>query len=169
MESIKLFGISDCKNTLGLIDYFKGISIEYTFYDIGESDENQWLLSRYYRSNRLHFPTVVLNEQKLKKPSAEEITNTIITQKINHLEFGDHTFYFKNSKYLVSKNFIPKTNKIEFSAQCYTNFNSINISLDKESKKTKIQILQNKKTEVLQFLVYSHVVANNTTKHDWAS
>ena len=85
MNPIKLFGINDCNRTLTYKTWLQQHQIPFYYYDIGENEENQYLLSQYYKSGSLYFPTLVVDNQKFKRPNLERLMEVIIKKSIDAL------------------------------------------------------------------------------------
>ena len=117
MEPVKLFGIIDCKRTLAYRSWLDAHRVPYLYYDIGESEENQYLLSRYHENGGLHFPTLVVKDQGLKRPKIRDLMNVLIRNFLHSLPDGTSYARVGQSACLITKKSLGDTRQLEFGVQ----------------------------------------------------
>jgi arsenate reductase-like glutaredoxin family protein len=71
--NIKLFGTEDCHKT----QYYKTLletrNLDYVFLDVKHNKEAAEELRSLYETGKLNFPTILVNEKKLRNPTEEEL------------------------------------------------------------------------------------------------
>jgi len=74
---IKLFGAARCHKTQYYQKYFKERNLDFEFLDVEEDESNAEELRSLYTNRKLNFPTIVLDNKKLRNPSDEELSKWI--------------------------------------------------------------------------------------------
>jgi arsenate reductase-like glutaredoxin family protein len=74
---IKLFGAARCHKTQHYQQYFKERALDFEFLDVEENESHAEELRSLYTNRKLNFPTITLNNKKLRNPSDEELSQWI--------------------------------------------------------------------------------------------
>jgi arsenate reductase-like glutaredoxin family protein len=76
---IKLYGADRCHKTAYYKTFLKTRTLEYTFLDVEQHKENTEELRNLYENRKLNFPTITINDKKLRNPSDKELQKWIDT------------------------------------------------------------------------------------------
>ncbi len=79
---IKLYGAERCRKTQYYKAFFETHSLSYTFLDVEESKDYAEELRGLYKNRKLNFPTITIDEKKLRNPSDKELNKWIEKQKL---------------------------------------------------------------------------------------
>ena len=74
---IKLFGAARCHKTQHYQKYFKERNLDFEFLDVEEDESSAEELRSLYTNRKLNFPTIMLDNKKLRNPSDEELSKWI--------------------------------------------------------------------------------------------
>lgn len=74
---VKLFGANRCHKTQHYQNFFKERNIAFEFLDVEENDLYAKELRSLYTNGKLNFPTITINEKKLRNPRNEELEKWI--------------------------------------------------------------------------------------------
>ncbi len=151
MEPVKLFGIADSIQTLAYQSWLKNNGIPHVCYDIGESEENQFLLSKYYKSGRLRFPTLVVKNTKLRKPKEQDLIDVVIQEATANLSNGKTLVTVNDKKYTITKRKIDK-NIVKICVHGFKDFGLLCFEVYMDANKKHIHVADEYKKAVLGFL-----------------
>lgn len=73
MKTITLFGTSDCHKTNYYKAYFESKNINYAFKDVLKQVHFARELRNLYSNRNLHFPTILINDKRLRNPNEKEL------------------------------------------------------------------------------------------------
>ncbi|MGK0413001.1 MAG: arsenate reductase-like glutaredoxin family protein [Polaribacter sp.] len=76
---IKLYGTERCHKTEYYKTFLERRTLEYTFLDVEQHKENAEELRNLYENRKLNFPTITINDKKLRNPSDKELQKCIDT------------------------------------------------------------------------------------------
>ncbi|QXP63292.1 MULTISPECIES: glutaredoxin domain-containing protein [unclassified Polaribacter] len=76
---IKLFGTERCHKTQYYKTFLETRNLDYAFLDIEKSAENAEELRNLYENRKLNFPTITINNKKLRNPSDKDLLKWIDT------------------------------------------------------------------------------------------
>jgi arsenate reductase-like glutaredoxin family protein len=74
---IKLYGAARCHKTQHYQEFFNARNLTFEFLDVEESEKNAEELRSLYTDRKLNFPTITLDNKKLRNPSDEELSKWI--------------------------------------------------------------------------------------------
>ena len=74
---IKLYGAEKCHKTQYYKSFLEARNLDYAFLDVKESEENAQELRNLYESRKLNFPTILMNNKKLRNPSDRNLQKWI--------------------------------------------------------------------------------------------
>jgi arsenate reductase-like glutaredoxin family protein len=74
---IKLFGSERCNKTKYYKTFLETRSLDYTFLDVEQREENAEELRNLYENRKLNFPTITINDKKLRNPSDKDLQKCI--------------------------------------------------------------------------------------------
>ena len=70
---IKLFGTESCHKTEYYKTFLETRNLDYAFLDINKNDSFAEELRNLYDNRKLNFPTITINDKKLRNPSDKEL------------------------------------------------------------------------------------------------
>lgn len=70
---IKLFGTEMCHKTQYYKTFLKTRNLDYAFLDVIQNEKNAEELSNLYDNRKLNFPTITINDKKLRNPSDKDL------------------------------------------------------------------------------------------------
>jgi len=70
---IKLFGTERCHKTQYYKTFLETRNINYAFLDVEENENFEQELRNLYSTGKLNFPTIKINDKKLRNPSDKEL------------------------------------------------------------------------------------------------
>jgi len=70
---IKLYGTERCHKTQYYKTFFEDRKLDYKFLDVEENSDFAEELRNLYRNRKLNFPTITINDKKLRNPSETEL------------------------------------------------------------------------------------------------
>ncbi|MDX6748045.1 glutaredoxin domain-containing protein [Polaribacter sp. PL03] len=76
---IKLFGTESCHKTKYYKTFLETRNLDYAFLDIEKSELNAAELRNLYENRKLNFPTLTINNKKLRNPSNKDLLKWIDT------------------------------------------------------------------------------------------
>ena len=79
---IKIYRTKRCHKTQYYISFFKTRNLNYAFLDVVQSEENAEELRNLYENKKLNFPTITINNKKLRNPSDKELLKWIELQGV---------------------------------------------------------------------------------------
>ena len=71
---IKLYGADRCHKTQHYKRFFESYPLEYAFLDVEENESHAEELRDLYENRKLNFPTITIDNKKLRNPSDKELT-----------------------------------------------------------------------------------------------
>ena len=74
---IKLFGTEKCHKTQYYKTFLKTRNLDYAFLDVKQHEDYAEELRNLYTSKKLNFPTIIINDKKLRNPSDKELQKWI--------------------------------------------------------------------------------------------
>jgi mycoredoxin len=74
---IQLFGAERCHKTQYYKTFLKTRNLCYAFLDVENSAENETKLRNLYENRSLNFPTITIDNKKLRNPSDKELQKWI--------------------------------------------------------------------------------------------
>ena len=74
---IKLYGAEKCHKTHYYKMFLETRNLDYVFLDVEENHENAEELRNLYKNRKLNFPTIAINDKKLRNPSDKELQKWI--------------------------------------------------------------------------------------------
>ncbi|WOD44534.1 glutaredoxin family protein [Hwangdonia lutea] len=74
---IKLYGAERCHKTQHYKSYFETRQLDYKFLDVEENTDHAEALRSLYKNRKLNFPTITLDEKKLRNPRDSDIDKWI--------------------------------------------------------------------------------------------
>jgi len=77
MMEIKLYGAERCHKTQYYKDFFTKKGLDFKFLDVEQNEDHANDLRELYVSGRLNFPTIAINNKKLRNPSEKELLKWI--------------------------------------------------------------------------------------------
>ena len=72
-KKVIIYGSASCHKTNYYMDYLSERNIEYTFHDVIKNQKAATELRGYYETGKLNFPTLIINDKKLRNPSNMEL------------------------------------------------------------------------------------------------
>jgi arsenate reductase-like glutaredoxin family protein len=76
---IKLFGAERCNKTQYYKIFLERRNLDYAFLDVEQREENAEELRNLYENRKLNFPTITINDKKLRNPSDKDLQKWIDT------------------------------------------------------------------------------------------
>lgn len=70
---ITLYGADRCHKTQHYIRFFQDRAVDFVFLDVEKNEEYATMLRSLYTHGKLHFPTITINEKRLRNPSDNEL------------------------------------------------------------------------------------------------
>ena len=70
---ITLYGADRCHKTQHYIRFFKGRNIDFVFLDVEKNETHANTLRSLYTNGKLNFPTITIDQKKLRNPSDSEL------------------------------------------------------------------------------------------------
>lgn len=77
MMNIKLYGTERCHKTQFYKDFFTKKGLDFVFLDVEQNEGHANELRALYVNRRLNFPTITINNKKLRNPSEKELIKWI--------------------------------------------------------------------------------------------
>jgi mycoredoxin len=74
---IKLYGTEKCHKTQYYKTFLETRNLDYAFLDVETSEINAKELRYLYKNRKLNFPTITINNKKLRNPSDKELQKWI--------------------------------------------------------------------------------------------
>ena len=74
---IKLFGAGRCHKTQHYKSFLETRNLDYKFLDVESCPANAAELRNLYKSGKLNFPTLTINDKKLRNPSDTDLIKWI--------------------------------------------------------------------------------------------
>ncbi|MCH3884124.1 glutaredoxin family protein [Tenacibaculum aquimarinum] len=74
---IKLFGAQRCHKTQYYQTFLETRNLDYAFLDVEKNEENAKELRNLYENRKLNFPTIIINNKRLRNPSDKEFNKWI--------------------------------------------------------------------------------------------
>lgn len=78
---IKLYGSKNCHKSNYYRTFLEARNLDYVFLDVTKNDLHAEELRNLYKNRKLNFPTLLLDEKKLRNPSDYELDKWI--KKLN--------------------------------------------------------------------------------------
>jgi arsenate reductase-like glutaredoxin family protein len=79
--TIKIYGTEKCHKTQYYKTFFEARILDYAFLDVENSTKNAEELRSLSENRKLHFPTITINDKKLRNPSDKELLKWIEKHK----------------------------------------------------------------------------------------
>lgn len=77
MSFIKLYGAERCHKTQYYMTFLETRNLNYEFLDVEMNSNFAVELRNLYENRKLNFPTIVINNKKLRNPSEKELLKWI--------------------------------------------------------------------------------------------
>ncbi|MGK0446617.1 MAG: mycoredoxin [Polaribacter sp.] len=74
---IQLYGTEKCHKTQYYKTFLEARNLDYVFLDVQKNEINAEELRNLYENRKLNFPTIKLNNKKLRNPSDKELQKWI--------------------------------------------------------------------------------------------
>jgi mycoredoxin len=74
---ITLYGADRCHKTQHYIRFFKEHCLDFVFLDVEKHEEYANQLRSLYSTGKLNFPTITINDKKLRNPNDQELLKWI--------------------------------------------------------------------------------------------
>lgn len=74
---LKLYGAERCHKTQYYKSFFRERNLEFAFLDVEQNEEAAEELRKLYENRKLHFPTITINDKKLRNPSDRDLQKWI--------------------------------------------------------------------------------------------
>ena len=74
---IKLFGTERCHKSQYYKTFLKTRNLDYAFLDVEQNENFAEELRNLYENRKLNFPTITINDKKLRNPSNKELQKWI--------------------------------------------------------------------------------------------
>jgi arsenate reductase-like glutaredoxin family protein len=74
---IQLYGTEKCHKTQYYKTFLEARNLDYVFLDVQKNEVNAEELRNLYENRKLNFPTIKLNDKKLRNPSDAELQKWI--------------------------------------------------------------------------------------------
>ncbi len=74
---INLYGAERCHKTQYYKTFLETRNLNYIFLDVEENKRDAEELRNLYKNRKLNFPTITINDKKLRNPSDEELQKWI--------------------------------------------------------------------------------------------
>jgi arsenate reductase-like glutaredoxin family protein len=72
-KDIRLYGAERCHKTRYYINLLKEKNLDFDFLDVEKEEDAAQELRGLYTTGKLNFPTILIQDKKLRNPSIEEI------------------------------------------------------------------------------------------------
>ncbi len=82
--TIKLYGSEDCHKTSYYKNLLDNTTLTYQFLDVKNNEEHAVELRGLYENRKLNFPTITINDKKLRNPKKEELEKWLNKLVINN-------------------------------------------------------------------------------------
>lgn len=73
MKNITLYGSSNCHKTNYYKTFFESRNLQFTFRDVLKYENFALELRNLYPNNDLHFPTILIDDKRLRNPNDKEL------------------------------------------------------------------------------------------------
>lgn len=70
---IKLYGANRCHKTQYYIQFLKDRNLNFDFLDVEKNEQFAQELRNLYENKKLNFPTITINNKKLRNPTDKEL------------------------------------------------------------------------------------------------
>ena len=70
---IKLYGANRCHKTQYYIQFLKDLNLNFDFLDVEKNEHFAQELRNLYENKKLNFPTITINNKKLRNPTDKEL------------------------------------------------------------------------------------------------
>ena len=70
---IKLYGTNRCHKTQYYIQFLKDRNLNFDFLDVEKNEQFAQELRNLYENKKLNFPTITINNKKLRNPTDKEL------------------------------------------------------------------------------------------------
>lgn len=70
---ITLYGADRCHKTQHYIRFFQNRDIDFVFLDVEKNEDHANSLRNLYTNGKLHFPTITIDDKRLRNPSDHEL------------------------------------------------------------------------------------------------
>lgn len=70
---IKLYGANRCHKTQYYIQFLKDLNLNFDFLDVEKNEQFAQELRNLYENKKLNFPTITINNKKLRNPTDKEL------------------------------------------------------------------------------------------------
>tara|TARA_B100000795_G_C22574263_1_gene351282 strand:- start:417 stop:653 length:237 start_codon:yes stop_codon:yes gene_type:complete len=74
---VKLYGTEKCRKTQYYKTFLETRNIDFVFLDVKNNEECAAELRNLYQNKKLNFPTITLNDKKLRNPSDADLQKWI--------------------------------------------------------------------------------------------
>ncbi len=81
-QNIIIYGAARCHKSQYYQSYLSDKEIDFVFFDVEKDALAAIALRSLYESGKLHFPTLVIGDKKLRNPRDHEIDKAILKLKI---------------------------------------------------------------------------------------
>ncbi|MGB1042286.1 MAG: glutaredoxin family protein [Tenacibaculum sp.] len=82
---IKLYGAQRCHKTQYYQSYFKTRNLDYAFFDVEENEDYANDLRALYENRKLNFPTITIQDKKLRNPNNKELNKWLAKANLQSL------------------------------------------------------------------------------------
>jgi len=82
MNRIILYGSETCHKTKHYISYFNDSNLAFSFFDVVKNEKHAQKLKSLYETNKLNFPTILVDDKKLRNPSTLSLNKWLIKKGI---------------------------------------------------------------------------------------
>lgn len=72
-KDIRLYGAKRCHKTQFYIQLLSERNLDFEFLDVEKEETAAQELRALYKTGKLHFPTILIKDKRLRNPSVEEI------------------------------------------------------------------------------------------------
>jgi mycoredoxin len=76
-KQIKLYGTHTCHKTIFYKTFLETRNLDYAFLDVSDNTANAEELRNLYENRKLNFPTITINQKKLRNPSEKDLLKWI--------------------------------------------------------------------------------------------
>ena len=80
--NIRVYGTARCHKTQFYMDFFRTKNLPFTFLDVEENEDFAEELRGLYENQKLNFPTILLNNKKLRNPRTAELEKWLIKKEL---------------------------------------------------------------------------------------
>lgn len=74
---IKLFGTESCHKTQYYKNFLETRNLDYAFLDVAKNEDFAEELRNLYENRKLNFPTIIINQKKLRNPTDKDLQKWI--------------------------------------------------------------------------------------------